>query len=203
MFECASAPIAPCRGVREGRFERRCPADRRADRRLDHASSMRAAISPASWATRCCCRCPPARHRPGCCWSGLGARSAFGRKQYRKALQAAAQAVARTGAAQSHRVSRLRGGRRPRHLLPGAHRGGSRSARTRYKIPGPEDGAKSPRPPCCARSASPRTMPARPRRPAQGLKIGAADGRRHGIGQRTSRTCRPTSARRPTSESAR
>ena len=32
---------------------------------------------------------------------GLGARSAFGRKQYRRALQAAAQAVGRTGAAQA------------------------------------------------------------------------------------------------------
>ena len=33
--------------------------------------------------------------------AGLGARGAFGRKQYRKALQAAAQAVGRTGAAQA------------------------------------------------------------------------------------------------------
>jgi hypothetical protein len=60
---------------------------------------MAAAISPASSAIRCCCT--PERRTRGARTADRpwAQRATFGRKQYRKAVQVAAQALAKTGAA--------------------------------------------------------------------------------------------------------
>ena len=85
------------------------PAARCADRRTDRQTARGRRFLPRSSARRCCCRIRPAPRLRACCWSGLGPRAGFGRKQYRKALQSSAQALAKTGATRCGRVPRARG----------------------------------------------------------------------------------------------
>ena len=60
---------------------------------------IRQAISRPNSARRCCCRTRKAPPRSVCSWPVSGRVPAFGRKQYRKALQSSAQAVLKTGSA--------------------------------------------------------------------------------------------------------
>ncbi len=105
---------------------------------------------------------------------GLGARASFGRKPYRKALQTAAQAVAKTGAADAAVYLALE---EPRDLdlLYRARIAAETFLMQRYKIPDLKTGAK-PKPARLKRLdlAMPDAKSARTGE--QGLKIGTAIG---------------------------
>ena len=86
-------------GIHEnGVHDRRRARARSRERRRDRARCCAAAISPARPLK--CCRSSrrAADPRSGCCWSASGPTSAFGRKAYRRAVVAATQWLAKSGA---------------------------------------------------------------------------------------------------------
>ena len=172
------------------------PAHRCADRRARSAGCRRAAISPARLGDTLLLTAAGGRRAAArCCWSASGRAPAFGRKQYRRALQARAQALAKTGA-------RRCGG------VPGAGRASPtwrRSTAPAWSprsfgaqlLPdtGSEDRREAEAAPAHARERGGRRCRARAK-----AAPGAAWTRRGGRRRRsrwraTWRTCRPTSAR--------
>ena len=125
------------------------PLDRHASRRADRASCTRSGDFAAQ--TR---RHPAVAAAAGRCAArillvGLGARAAFVRKQYRKALQSSAQALAKTGASDAIVYLALEAGRRTRRCSTARASSPRCSARrlTRFRTSRP---ARSPKRRDCA-----------------------------------------------------
>ena len=129
--------------------------------------------------------------------AGLGSRAGFGRKQYRKALQASAQALSKTGARDALLFLALEEVPQPRQPLPRPHRGRS-VPRTGLQDSRSEDRRETQAAELDARQCGGREC-ARREIDAAGLEASAPHSAAVSPSRATSRTCRPTSAPRPTS----
>ncbi len=106
---------------------------------------------------------------------GLGSRSAFGRKQYRKALQSTVQALGKTGAAAGDRVPCPGKSRRSRCASPRARVVAEIFCHQLYKIPDLKTAAKPKKPRLSSVSVAVSDARAS-KAAAEGLRVGAAVG---------------------------